>query len=76
MKIKIIKLDYMVNGESLRKVNNTWLTEPCKTIETQVQEILDENKNYKYIDLVYVPNDNTINMRYATLIVDDSTNLN
>jgi hypothetical protein len=43
---------------------------PCKNIETQVQEIFDSNKNYKYVDLVYKPIDNVVNMRYATLIVE------
>jgi hypothetical protein len=61
--IKIIELRYMTNG-----VNG--YGEPCKTLETQMQEIFEEHPEYKYVDFVYKPNGKTINMRYATLIVD------
>lgn len=44
--------------------------EPCKTLEKQMQEIFEKHPEYKYVDFVYKPNGNVINMRYATLIVD------
>ena len=41
----------------------------------QVQEIFNENKDYKYVDFIYKANNNIVNMRYATLIVEtDNTN--
>lgn len=56
----------MINGTNL-------LGEPCKTLEAQVHEIFENNPNYKYVDLVYKPSGNIINMRYATLIVTIQT---
>lgn len=70
MAIKIIEISYMIDGISSTMIKGKWVEEPCKTIETQMQDIFNENDNYKYVDLVYKPNGNTINMRYATLIVD------
>ena len=63
METKIIEISYMTNG-----VDGNG--ERCKSIETQVQNIFNDNINYKYVDLVYKPNGNTINMRYATLVVN------
>ena len=44
---------------------------PSKTLEEKMQDVFNKNPEYKYIDLVYKPNGKTINMRYATLIVED-----
>ncbi len=60
----------MINGKSIKVENNKVTNVPCNDLETQAQEILNKN-NYKYIDLIYKPCGKKINMRYATLIVDD-----
>ena len=60
---KIIEIEY-----HLKAVNG--FGEPCKNIETQVQEIFNNNKNYKYVDLIYKPKDNYINRQCATLIIE------
>lgn len=61
--IKIIELSYMVNGLDCKN-------KPCKTLEEQAQDLFIKNPEYEYIDFIYKPNDNVINMRYATLFVN------
>lgn len=56
--IKIINLSYSrigihANGEA------------CNTIEQQAQDIFNENKNYKYVDLVYKYKPNEMYMEHA-----------
>lgn len=66
MPIKIIEISYIIGGVYYGKSG----PEPCRNIEQQVQKIFDKNKNYKYVDLVYKPDGNTMNMKLATLIVE------
>jgi hypothetical protein len=68
-KTKIIELSYMVGGESLTMKDGVCVGEPTKSIETQMEEILKKNKNYKFVSLVYRPSKIT-NMEYATLVVE------
>jgi len=63
MRTKVIEISYMTNG-----VNGNG--DRCRSIESQVQDIFDENDNYRYVDLIYKPQGSSVNMRYATLIVD------
>lgn len=41
-----------------------------KSIEEQVQDIFDENKNYEYKDLIYKLNIHSSNIQSAVLIVN------
>lgn len=61
--IRVIELSYMIG--SLR-ING----KPPKTLENQMEDILNNNKGYRYIDMKYKPQGNSVNMVYATLIVE------
>lgn len=63
MKNKVIELECMIGGQNV-------LGEPCKSIQEQMKEILEQNDNYDFVDLVYHPS-NIINMKYASLICGD-----
>lgn len=60
--IKIIPISYMIDGEDFNG-------NKIEDIETQVENILSENKNYSYVDLKYIQN-NIVNVEEAKLIVE------
>jgi len=62
--IKIIELSCMLDGVNMNR-------EPDKSVERKAQEIFEKNLNYKYVDMKYKDPGRTINMEYATLIIDD-----
>lgn len=65
--IKAIDLSY-ARGAVMLGVGVKKGGEPCKSIEIQVNEIFEENPNYKYVDLVYKKS-RYMNTEEATLIV-------
>jgi len=68
-----IKLESMIGGECFSIEDDKINHFPCPTIQDQVEKILLENQNYRYKDLIYYET-KTINMQYATLIVDVNEN--
>ena len=68
--IKVIELYYMIGGTKNGWRDGESYSEPSKSLEKQVEEILNENKNYKYVDFIYNPKGKNSNIEYATLIVE------
>ena len=62
MKNKVIKLECMINGIRFGT------GEACPSVSEQMAEILEENDNYDFVNLIYHPS-NSVNMEYASLIV-------
>jgi len=59
---KVIQLSHMIGGRD-------WNNDPDKTIDENVKQILDKNKDYIFLGLINEPSTSS-NMRYAALLVD------
>jgi len=70
MVTKVIKLDCMIDGENLTWEDGKMSSEPCKSIQTQMKNILEQNQQYVFVSIDYHPT-KSINMEYATLIVKE-----
>jgi hypothetical protein len=68
---KAIDVDHMIGGMSFEYNKDGGLVPvPSKTIQQQVTIIMNENQNYEFSQLIHHSSGNTINMEYATLIVN------
>lgn len=70
-KQKAIDIDYMIGGMSFGYSKDGGLVPvPCKSIQQKVTIIMNDNPNYEFSQLIHHSSGNTINMEYATLIVN------